>query len=71
MGCHLLLQGIFLTQGSNPSLLHLLHWQVGSLPQVPPRKPNATGLGALSEEVIKEGLSGRWHRRSQTQESAA
>ena len=25
MGCHFLLQGIFLTQGSN---LHLLHWQV-------------------------------------------
>ena len=27
-----LLQGIFPTQGSNPHLLHLLHWQVGSLP---------------------------------------
>ena len=26
MGCHFLLQGIFLTQGLNPSLLHLLHW---------------------------------------------
>ena len=25
MGCHALLQGIFQTQGSNPSLLHLLH----------------------------------------------
>ena len=25
-------QGIFLTQGSNPRLLHLLHWQVDSLP---------------------------------------
>lgn len=24
--CHFLLQGIFLTQGSNPSLLHVLHW---------------------------------------------
>ena len=24
MGCHFLLQGIFLTQGSNPSLPHLL-----------------------------------------------
>ena len=32
MGCPVLLQGIFPTQGSNPSLLHLLHWQVGSLP---------------------------------------
>ena len=25
VGCHLLLQGIFPTQGSNPCLLHLLH----------------------------------------------
>ena len=25
VGCHFLLQGIFLTQGSNPRLLHLLH----------------------------------------------
>ena len=33
-----ILQGIFLTQGSNPSLLHLLHWQAGSLPLVPPEK---------------------------------
>ena len=29
MGCHALLHRIFLTQGSNPHLLHLLHWQVG------------------------------------------
>ena len=29
-GSHFLLQGIFLTQGSNPCLLH---WQVGSLPE--------------------------------------
>ena len=26
--CHFLLQAIFLTQASNPHLLHLLHWQV-------------------------------------------
>ena len=31
-GCHALLQGIFQTQGSNPSLLCLLHWQASSLP---------------------------------------
>ena len=36
VGCHALLQGIFLTQGSNPYLLCFLHWQVGSLPLVPP-----------------------------------
>ena len=35
VGCHALLQGIFLTQGSNLSLLSLLHWQVGSLPLAP------------------------------------
>ena len=27
-------------QGSNPYLLHLLHWQTGSLPRVPPGKPS-------------------------------
>ena len=32
MGCHFFLQGIFLTQGSSPHLLNLLHWQVYSLP---------------------------------------
>ena len=39
-GCHSLLQGIFLTQGLNPRLLGLLHWQAGSLPLVPAGKPN-------------------------------
>ena len=37
---HALLQGIFLTQGANPRLLCLLHWQEGSSPLVPPGKPN-------------------------------
>ena len=32
VGCHALLQGIFLTQGLNPGLLCLLHWQASSLP---------------------------------------
>jgi len=31
VGCHTLLQGIFLTQGSNPHLLRPLHWQVDFL----------------------------------------
>ena len=38
VGCHALLQGISLTQGSNLRLLHLLHWQAGSLPLEPPQK---------------------------------
>ena len=40
-GLPVLLQGIFPAQGSNTSLLRLLHWQVGSLPLVPPGKPNS------------------------------
>ena len=43
MGCHAFLQGIFLTQRSNPLLLH---WQVGSLPLAPPGKP-----GGISQSV--------------------
>ena len=39
VSCHFLLQGIFLTQGLNVHLLRLLHWQAGSLPLVPPGKP--------------------------------
>ena len=35
VGCHALLQGIFLTQGLNLYLLHLLGWQA----DVPPGKP--------------------------------
>ena len=35
MGCHFLLQGIFPSRGSNPGLLHLLHWQTDSLPLCP------------------------------------
>ena len=38
VGCHALLQGIFLTQGSNSCLLHFLHWQAGSLPLALPGK---------------------------------
>ena len=32
VGCHVFLQGYFLTQGSNSCLLPLLHWQADSLP---------------------------------------
>ena len=32
VGCHFLLQGIFLTQGLNPIVLHLLHQLADSLP---------------------------------------
>ena len=39
VSCHALLQGIFLTQGSNLDLC-LLHWQGGSLPLASPAKLN-------------------------------
>ena len=35
VGCHFLLQRIFSTQGLNPRLLSLLHWQAGFLITVP------------------------------------
>ena len=38
VGCHALLHGIFLSQGSNPCLLCLLHWQESCLPLTPPGK---------------------------------
>ena len=38
--CHTLLQGIFLTWGSNSHLFSLMQWQVGSLLLVPPGKPS-------------------------------
>ena len=41
VGCHFLLQGVFLTQGSSPCLLGLLHWPVDSLVQLPPEKPKS------------------------------
>ena len=49
MGCHALLRGIFLTQGSNPHLLHLLHWQTGSLSLAPPGKPLQDHVAATAK----------------------
>ena len=45
IGYHALLQVIYLTQGSNLYLLHLLRWQVDSLPLVPPSSPEETAMG--------------------------
>ena len=45
--CHFLLQGIFLAQGPNQSLLCLLNWQVNSLPVVPPKKPQPMDIYSL------------------------
>ena len=44
LDCFFLLQEIFPTQGSNPHLLLVLHWQVGSLP--------LSHLGSPSAQVV-------------------
>ena len=49
-----LLQGIFPTQGLIPKLLHLLHWQVNSLPLAPPGKPQEHLL--LESRGLKRSL---------------
>ena len=53
VGCHFLLQGIFPTQGSNPGLFHLLHWQADSLPLSHLGSPRGTGLT----------IKGNWERK--------
>ena len=49
MGSHCFLQRIFPTQGLNPRLLCLLHWQVDSLPLVLPGKASLLEPGPQSE----------------------
>ena len=46
-------RGIFLAQGSSPCLLHLLHWQVDSLPPAPPGKPLFDSISCYLNELIK------------------
>ena len=53
MGYHALLQGAFRTQGLNSHLLHLLHWQAGSLPLALPGKPQRHhGLSPNSGAIV-------------------
>ena len=57
VGCHFLLQGIFLTQGLKSRLLCLLHWQADSLPlshlgsPTEPPLPPHTRRGIVSCEL--------------------
>ena len=53
IGCHFLLQGIFLTQGSDPCLPHLLHWQVDSLPLSHPGSPSEMMLGIYKAQFVE------------------
>ena len=50
VGCHALFQGIFPTQGSNPHLFCLLHWQSGSFPLVPLGSPVLIGTSAVCSQ---------------------
>ena len=50
VGCHALLQGIFLTKGSNQQLLSLLNWQAGSLPLVAAGNKFQFGNNALKND---------------------
>ena len=54
-------RGIFPTQGVNPWLLCLLHWQAGSLPLVPPGKPRSliAGFELPQGQNQPQGLSER------------
>ena len=63
VGCHFLLQGIFLTQGPNPSLLH---WQADFLPLVLPGKPTFQSV-QFSCSGIYDSL--RPHRLQRTRPS--
>ena len=49
--------GSFLTQGSNPCVLHLLHWQTGSLPLAPPGKPTSLTENKLCFFLVKPSPS--------------
>ena len=52
VGCQAFLWGIFLTQRWNLCLLHLLPWQMGSLPLVPPGKPPIITYWILNECIF-------------------
>ena len=52
VGCHALLQWIFLTEGWNLHLLGLLYWQVGSLPLAPTGK-KPLNVGTLSQSSTR------------------
>ena len=56
--CHVLLQGIFPTQGLNPCFFGLLYWQEYSLPAVPTRKPES--LPATNKKFLHVICTDHW-----------
>ena len=57
VGCHALLQGIFPTQRLNPSILSLLHWQVGSLPLNHLRNPYCDMVRCCQKGALELNLA--------------
>ena len=55
VSCHILLQGIFPTQGLNPCMC-LLHWQADSLPLVPPGKVKSESEVAQSCPTLRDPM---------------
>ena len=56
VGYHFLFQGIFLTQGSNPCLLHLLHWQADSLPLFHLENPCHSDIGQEIKSLARNHM---------------
>ena len=54
VGCHALLQGIFLTRESTLCLLCLLHWQADSLSLAPPAKPGHVHIAIFKMDHQQE-----------------
>ena len=65
VGCHALLQRIFLIQGSNPCLLYLPYWQEGLLPLAPPGKPLHWNISCLF--TLIKSFFFKWIRRHRKQ----
>ena len=64
VGCHFLLQGIFLTQGSNPSLLHLLHCRQ-ILYHWATRESESESHSVVSNSLQPHGLYSPWNSPDQ------
>ena len=84
MGCYFLLQEIFLTQGSSPRLLKLLHWRADPFP-LSPWKPTllvqdvsqyedvkwSESLSVVSDSLWPHGPYSPWNSPGQNTELAS
>ena len=63
-------RGLFPTQGANPWLLCLLHWQAGSLPLAPPGKPRSLIAGFELPQGQKQWESPKFKTALRTRASS-